>query len=123
MPPDSPCNPPPTWFRPRSGSPIHPRRSSSPARTQSPIPSPARSSFSGWSTEQRNRLMKTKKLFLLPALIVVLNLIPAGRLMAQTFTTLHSFTALPDPDYTNSDGANPHAGLILSGNTLYWTAD
>ena len=40
------------------------------------------------------------------------------------FTNLHSFTALlpyPGP-YTNSDGANPRAGLLLSGNTLYGTA-
>ena len=37
------------------------------------------------------------------------------------FTNLHSFTAL-DLYYTNSDGANPYAGLILSGNTLYGTA-
>jgi uncharacterized repeat protein (TIGR03803 family) len=41
------------------------------------------------------------------------------------FTTLYTFTALPDtggPPYTNSDGAYPWAGLILSGNTLYGTA-
>jgi uncharacterized repeat protein (TIGR03803 family) len=38
------------------------------------------------------------------------------------FTLLHSFTAL-DPTYaTNSDGANPVGGLILSGNVLYGTA-
>ena len=37
------------------------------------------------------------------------------------FTNLYSFTADPYP-YTNSDGANPLAGLILSGNTLYGTA-
>jgi uncharacterized repeat protein (TIGR03803 family) len=38
------------------------------------------------------------------------------------FTTLHNFSAL-DPTYnTNSDGAYPYAGLILSGNTLYGTA-
>src|SRR5450759_1421993 len=38
------------------------------------------------------------------------------------FTTLYSFTEL-DQDYsTNSDGAAPQAGLILSGNTLYGTA-
>src|ERR1035437_5539043 len=30
------------------------------------------------------------------------------------FTNLHSFT-------NGSDGANPFAGLILSGNNLYWT--
>jgi uncharacterized repeat protein (TIGR03803 family) len=64
----------------------------------------------------KNQPMKTyiKNLFLLPALIAGLNLIPAGRVSAQAFTTLHSFN--------NSDGANPTAGLILSGNTLYGTA-
>src|SRR6266700_2763436 len=60
--------------------------------------------------------------WILPALIAVLNLLPAGRVTAQTFTTLHSFT--PSGLYTNSDGANPYAGLITnsSGNTLYGTA-
>src|SRR5207244_4360019 len=39
------------------------------------------------------------------------------------FTNLHSFTAIPAiPPYTNNDGANPVAGLILSGNTLFGTA-
>jgi uncharacterized repeat protein (TIGR03803 family) len=42
------------------------------------------------------------------------------------FTTLHSFTASGFNSslevYTNSDGAGPMAGLILSGNTLYGTA-
>jgi uncharacterized repeat protein (TIGR03803 family) len=38
------------------------------------------------------------------------------------FTNLHSFTANPAPRHTNSDGAEPYAGLILSGNTLYGTA-
>ena len=39
------------------------------------------------------------------------------------FTNLHSFTAPRCCHrYRNSDGANPHAGLILSGNTLYGTA-
>jgi uncharacterized repeat protein (TIGR03803 family) len=38
------------------------------------------------------------------------------------FTNLHSFTAAPFPHYTNSDGAYPFAALILSGNTLYGTA-
>src|ERR1035437_9136072 len=65
----------------------------------------------------KNQPMKTFiiNLFLLPALIAGLNLIPAGRVTAQTFTTLHTFTG-------GSDGANPYAGLILSGNTLYGTA-
>jgi len=39
------------------------------------------------------------------------------------FTALHSFTALSASDpYTNSDGYQPAAGLILSGNILYGTA-
>jgi len=42
------------------------------------------------------------------------------------FTTVHSFTFRAQPPsgggYTNSDGAGPWAGLILSGNTLYGTA-
>ena len=74
-------------------------------------------------SEQR-QTMKTcfKKLFLLPTLIASLSLIPAGRVTAQTFTTLYSFTATSFPTYTNSDGASPDATLILSGNTLYGTA-
>src|SRR6185369_524371 len=62
--------------------------------------------------------MKTciKNLFLLPALIAgSLGLILAGRATAQTFTTLYSFQG-------GNDGANPYAGLILSGNTLYGMA-
>jgi uncharacterized repeat protein (TIGR03803 family) len=57
--------------------------------------------------------MKTyiKNLFLLPALIAALALIPAARVTAQTFTNLHSFTF--------GDGPN---SLILAGNTLYGTA-
>jgi uncharacterized repeat protein (TIGR03803 family) len=53
-------------------------------------------------------------LLLLSVLIAALSLIPAGPATAQTFTTLYSFT-------NGSDGANPEAGLILSGNTLYGT--
>ena len=40
------------------------------------------------------------------------------------FTNLHSFAAGGydrSGDFTNSDGAFPEAGLILSGNTLYGT--
>jgi uncharacterized repeat protein (TIGR03803 family) len=39
------------------------------------------------------------------------------------FTKLYSFTALDPTFSTNRDGANPQAGLILSGNTLYGTAE
>src|SRR5438105_3299940 len=70
--------------------------------------------------------MKTKNLFVLHALLAVLNLLPAGRVTAQTFTTLHSFTAASPNSYpyVNSDGAKPYAGLITnsSGNILYGTA-
>ena len=38
------------------------------------------------------------------------------------FTTLHTFTIAPAPNYENGDGANPAGGLMLSGNTLYGTA-
>jgi uncharacterized repeat protein (TIGR03803 family) len=67
-----------------------------------------------------NHTMKT----LLSALIAGLGLILAGQVMAQTFTTLYSFTAGSGsfPNVTNSDGANPGGPLILSGNTLYGTA-
>jgi uncharacterized repeat protein (TIGR03803 family) len=58
---------------------------------------------------------RLKNLFLLLALIG-LGLMPPGRLTAQTFTTLYSFT-------NGSDGEDPVAGLVLSGNTLYGTVE
>ncbi|HZL80151.1 MAG TPA: choice-of-anchor tandem repeat GloVer-containing protein [Candidatus Limnocylindrales bacterium] len=70
--------------------------------------------------------MKTfiKNLFLLPALIVSLNLLLTGRAPAQNITTLHSFTAGTGsfPSVTNSEGANPFGQLLLSGDTLYGAA-
>src|SRR3989442_1097779 len=59
--------------------------------------------------------------FFLPLLIVALGLISAGRVTAQIFTTLHSFTAFPINPNINTDGAYPEASLVLSGNTLYGT--
>ena len=38
------------------------------------------------------------------------------------FATLHHFSAMSGSPGTNSDGANPHAALVLSGNTLYGSA-
>jgi uncharacterized repeat protein (TIGR03803 family) len=38
------------------------------------------------------------------------------------FTTLHTFTKISLPSYTNSDGARPAAELVISDNTLYGTA-
>jgi uncharacterized repeat protein (TIGR03803 family) len=64
--------------------------------------------------------MCIKHLSPLPALIACLVLMVAGPVTAQTFTTLHSFTAAIG--HTNTDGIYPQAGLILSGNTLYGTA-
>ena len=52
--------------------------------------------------------------------VLMLGVLLAASGPAQTFTTLHSFTATSA--HTNSDGANPLAGLIISGNTLYGTA-
>jgi uncharacterized repeat protein (TIGR03803 family) len=60
--------------------------------------------------------------FCLPLLLAALGLMLAGRVTAQTFTTLYNFTALSGPASTNSDGGNPQAGLIVSSNTLYGTA-
>src|SRR6266446_5163092 len=65
-----------------------------------------------------------KNLFLLPALIAGLGPLLPGWVTAQTFTVLHTFSATTSPAYTNSDGAIPQAGLVLSfsGKTLYGTA-
>jgi uncharacterized repeat protein (TIGR03803 family) len=67
--------------------------------------------------QQRSQAMKTpiKNMLLLPALVAGLGLILAGQATAQTFTSLYTFT-------NGSDGANPWAGLVLSGNTLYGLA-
>jgi uncharacterized repeat protein (TIGR03803 family) len=64
---------------------------------------------------QRNRQTKAhiKNPFLLAGLFAALGLMLGGRVTAQTFTTLHNFTA--------NDGANPFGSLILSGMTLYST--
>ncbi len=73
------------------------------------------------ATENHKRQrMKTciKNPFLLTVLIGGLGLVLAGRVAAQTFTTLHYFD---DSDY--GDGSDPQAGLIISGNTLYGATD
>ena len=52
-----------------------------------------------------------------------LALILAGRVAAQSFTTLHSFSAGSGIYQVclNGDGAVPEARMILLGNTLYGT--
>jgi uncharacterized repeat protein (TIGR03803 family) len=62
-----------------------------------------------------------KKLRLLPVLFAALGLMLPYRATAQTFTNLHSFTAVVST--TNSDGANPSGSLVLSGSTLYGTTE
>jgi uncharacterized repeat protein (TIGR03803 family) len=63
-----------------------------------------------------------RNLSIISALAAFLGSLMAGRVTAQTFTILHSFTGLSSSaPYGNNDGANPSAGLILSGNTLYGT--
>jgi uncharacterized repeat protein (TIGR03803 family) len=68
---------------------------------------------------------RIKRLFLLPALMAGLGLIPVGRVTAQTYTDVYSFTAEAydslNEANTNGDGAYPSAGLIVAGNTLYGT--
>lgn len=54
------------------------------------------------------------------ALAAALASLIAGSATAQTFTVLHHFTAY-NSNNINSDGAEPSAGLVLSGNTLYGT--
>lgn len=56
------------------------------------------------------------------AAIAGLALMAAAPVSAQTFTTLHGFTAYSGPYSTNSDGGNPQAVVIVSGNNLYGTA-
>jgi uncharacterized repeat protein (TIGR03803 family) len=66
-----------------------------------------------------------KHQFLLPMLAASLSFMLADRVTAQTFTTLYSFSPTSTSGSTygdNSDGADPYAGLVLSGNTFYGTA-
>jgi uncharacterized repeat protein (TIGR03803 family) len=68
--------------------------------------------------------LRVKNPFLLPILLAGLVLILAGRVTAQVFTTLHSFTASSTNSsgfYTNSDGVGPSVGLIVSNKTFYGT--
>jgi uncharacterized repeat protein (TIGR03803 family) len=67
---------------------------------------------------------RIKTLSLVPVLLAGLVLMPAGPLTAQTFTTLHAFSASGNnpSNWVNSDGAFPWGTLILSSNRLYGTA-
>lgn len=66
--------------------------------------------------------LHVKNPFILPVLIAGVVLITAGRLAAQTFSNLYSFSETStNAPYGNSDGAFPCSVLILSGDTLYGT--
>jgi uncharacterized repeat protein (TIGR03803 family) len=65
----------------------------------------------------------SKNRFLRLALITGFGLAAAARVAAQTFTNLYTFTATDPNTAANTDGANPQASLILSGNTLYGTTE
>ena len=61
-----------------------------------------------------------ERVFILP-LIACLSLIGGVRVKGQAFTNLYSFRSQYGALGTNTDGASPQAGLILSGNTFYGT--
>src|SRR5438552_3012091 len=63
---------------------------------------------------------KTKSL-LFYALVAALGFSLTGPVVAQPFTTLHSFTPTSSVAGTNSDGAYPYGALILSDKILYGT--
>src|ERR1022692_3014064 len=60
--------------------------------------------------------IKNLFLLLLPALTIGLGLMLASPAAAQIFTNLHNFKA-----GMKTDGFEPYAALIISGNTLYGT--
>ncbi|MGA2750209.1 MAG: leucine-rich repeat protein [Verrucomicrobiota bacterium] len=54
---------------------------------------------------------------------VVLTGVGPASITVNGYSNLHGFTMEGGMNGTNSDGANPFAGLILSGDTLYGTAE
>jgi uncharacterized repeat protein (TIGR03803 family) len=66
-----------------------------------------------WSWIQLNKRRAARTSMLLLLLLTLA--MTAAHLTAQVFTTLHTFTG-------GSDGSGPIGGVILSGNTLYGTA-
>ncbi len=64
--------------------------------------------------------MCLRKLFRLLTVVAALSPILTGRISAQGFKVLHTFTLAPGDN--NIDGRNPYAGLTLSGNLLLGTA-
>lgn len=59
------------------------------------------------------------------ALVIIFGGLLSSQSPAQSFETLHNFSATASPPFganTNSDGANPAGTLFLGGSTLYGTA-
>ena len=54
--------------------------------------------------------------------LVVLGCTLGSLLPAQTFTTIHDFTAPSSPGYSNIDGTIPTGSMILTNNTLFGAA-
>jgi uncharacterized repeat protein (TIGR03803 family) len=86
-------------------------------RQRSPTTLVRRSCHSAHSSTAWFRVKKLR----LPLLLVALLGASAGQLTAQTFTNLHSFTAVVAT--TNSDGGKPYCSLFFDGNTLYGTTE
>jgi uncharacterized repeat protein (TIGR03803 family) len=55
--------------------------------------------------------------------LAVSGLLAVSSASAQTFVSLHTFSASDGSTFTNQDGSNPWDTLLLSGNTLYGTAN
>lgn len=70
----------------------------------------------------RARLLTPMRWLLVFSLAIwsTIGLMLCASVTAQSFTTLHSFSSFSGS--TNSDGANPFAGLLSSGNILYGTS-
>jgi uncharacterized repeat protein (TIGR03803 family) len=73
--------------------------------------------------KQRRTPMKKSIYHFLQMVVLVAGLAPffGGRVTAQSFLTLHDFSAPAGAAATNYDGTGPVAGLTLAGGTLYGT--
>src|SRR5882762_8184313 len=69
------------------------------------------------------RIPCAKNRSFLPSLLTGLLLLLTDQLTAQTVTRLYNFSGTPSIyPYTNNDGANPQAGLLLLDHTLFGAA-
>jgi uncharacterized repeat protein (TIGR03803 family) len=76
------------------------------------------------ATNQRSKIrmyITPRNLFPVFALVAATGIMFAGRLSAQTFANLHTFSGFTG-NYVNTDGLYSVSSLILSGTNLYGTA-